>query len=274
MSLITMPRGVEWLHTHRGSVWVREVPMKKVLTVLGILALGAALGRFFDGTPPRVEAGGGNALPRCQDINGDGSSNVADAVFLLNWMFLGGPEPTCPETNGQPAGLPDTGQTRCYEQSLAEILCDGAVCPGQDGSYRTGCPSERRFTDNGDGTVTDHCTDLHWQKDTADVDGNGQLTGEDLLPWCDALAYCENLSFAGHDDWRLPNVRELQSIVDYGRSGPSIDSVLGAVSSAYWSSTSYADYPYVAWGVYFIHGNVNLDGKGNFYHVRAVRSRP
>ena len=84
----------------------------------------------------------------------------------------------------------------------------------------------------------------------------------------------ENLSFAGHDDWRLPNVRELQSIVYYGRWGKSIDPVFGALSSSYWSSTSYAVFPNYAWFVYLFDGNVDRADKVSSNHVRAVRSGP
>ncbi|MHC4984635.1 MAG: Lcl C-terminal domain-containing protein [Planctomycetota bacterium] len=64
------------------------------------------------------------------------------------------------------------------------------------------------FVDNGDGTVTDRATGLTWAQ--ADS-GRG-------MNWQQALAYAEGLSLAGHDDWRLPNAKELQSIVDYTRS--------------------------------------------------------
>ena len=156
--------------------------MKKMVALLVVFGLGVALGRLFDGMPERAEAGG-NPLPPCQDINGDGQTNLTDAVFLLNWLFRGGPEPTCPATNQrpQPAGLPDTGQTKCYDASGTEIPCDSATCPGKDGFYQTGCPSEGRFVDNGDGTVTDHCTGLMWQQETGN-DGNP-------LNWCSALTY-------------------------------------------------------------------------------------
>jgi hypothetical protein len=122
--------------------------------------------------------------------------------------------------------------------------------------------------------VTDTCTGLVWQKDSADTNGDGQSTVEDLLDWCGALAYCENLSFAGHEDWRLPNVRELERIVDYGRSLPAIDPVFGALSSFYWSSTSVAALPDGAWYVIFISGYVGNDGKDRLRYVRAVRSGP
>ena len=250
--------------------------MKNVLSFCLVLGVGVALGRMFDRALPQVEAGG-NPLPACQDINGDGGSNISDAVFFLNWLFRGGPEPSCPAGNGQPAGVPDTGQTKCYDQSGAEIPCNSATCPGQDGRYATGCPSEGRFVDNGDGTVTDNCTGLMWQKDTADTNGDGQSTDQDFLGWCEALAYCENLSFAGHDDWRLPNVRELQSIVDYGRFDPAVEPVFSVLpeNAAYWSSTSSASDPGSAWSINFRVGVAAFYGiRGNNDVVRAVRSVP
>jgi len=69
------------------------------------------------------------------------------------------------------------------------------------------------FKDNGDGAVTDKATGLMWQQ--ADS-GAG-------MDWQTALAYAENLELAGYDDWRLPNIKELQSIVDYTHSPNSIE---------------------------------------------------
>jgi len=255
--------------------------MKRLLAFAVVLSvgIGIVIGRSFERGLVEARAaggqGGGNALPACEDINGDGSSDVSDAIFFLNWRFQGGPAPTCPATNGGPSGLPDTGQTKCYDVAGAEIPCDSTTCRGQDGAYATGCASgEGRFVDNMDGTVTDSCTGLMWQKETADTNGDGQVNGSDALAWCAALAYCENLTFAGHDDWRLPNVRELQSIVDYGRFGPAIDPVFGALSSFYWSSTSFAAIPGYAWLVHFHVGDVSLNVKDPFFYVRGVRRGP
>ena len=64
------------------------------------------------------------------------------------------------------------------------------------------------LTDNGNGTISDSATGLMWQQDDS---GSGML-------WADALTYCESLSTGSYDDWRLPNAKELQSIVDYTRS--------------------------------------------------------
>jgi hypothetical protein len=64
------------------------------------------------------------------------------------------------------------------------------------------------FADNGDGTISDQGTGLMWM----------QTDNQQVSLWVEALNYCENLEWAGHTDWRLPNAKELQSIVDYSRA--------------------------------------------------------
>ncbi len=94
------------------------------------------------------------------------------------------------------------------------------------------------FAPNGDGTVTDDATGLMWQQ--AD-DGIRR-------EWAEALAYCEALDLAGHDDWRLPNSKGLQSIVDYRRSGfPAIDQSVFSITQDsetldFWTSTTFGDW--------------------------------
>ncbi|MCA9545985.1 MAG: DUF1566 domain-containing protein, partial [Myxococcales bacterium] len=94
-------------------------------------------------------------------------------------------------------------------------------------------------------TVLDRATGLEWMRDDA-----GQA-----LDWPAALAYCEGLVLAGHDDWRLPDAKSLQSIVDYGRSptttdSAAIDPVFGVSDpqSYYWTSTTHRDGPPETWG--------------------------
>ena len=118
--------------------------------------------------------------------------------------------------------------------------------------------------DNGDGTVTDPSTGLVWQQATA-----GPMT------WKEALAYCEALSLAGHEDWRLPSVTELHSIVEYGSRGPSADPARfpGTAGAYYWSSTTYVWHTDAAWVVSFHDGDVNDNNKSFPYYVRAVRRR-
>ena len=120
------------------------------------------------------------------------------------------------------------------------------------------------FTDNGDGTVTDGNTGLMWQQDEG-----GQMS------WEDAITYCEGLSLAGYTDWRLPNIKELESITDDSLYYPAINTNFfpDAHMDAYWSSTTY-DYPGgtgTAWSVEFNYGSVHDYTKSNSYYVRCVR---
>lgn len=120
------------------------------------------------------------------------------------------------------------------------------------------------FIDNGDGTVTDTTANLMWQQDTA----------PSTFTWQQALSYCENLTLAGYDDWRLPNRNELHSIVDYNRGHPSIDPIFSnAVSFPYWSSTTPANRPSGTWNVLFRSGGIYPGSKSDdhYLYVRAVR---
>ena len=128
---------------------------------------------------------------------------------------------------------------------------------------------ESLFRDNGDGTVTDESTGLMWLQQTG-----GPMT------WSDALAYCESLPItqsAGYSDWRLPNVIELQSLVDYDDdTEPVIDGGVfpDAQAERYWSSTSRASSPANAWVVDFRDGESDTENKSDLedtYYVRAVR---
>ena len=79
------------------------------------------------------------------------------------------------------------------------------------------------FVDNGDGTITDRATGLTWMKvDSGALKAGKQ--GDGNLNWPEALAWAEGLDYAGHDDWRLPNAKELQSLVDYARSPDTTNS--------------------------------------------------
>lgn len=120
------------------------------------------------------------------------------------------------------------------------------------------------FADNDDGTVTDTVTGLMWQQTEA-----GEMT------WEKAIDYCETLKLGGYDDWRLPNINELQSIVSDNKYNPSIDTILfpEADSSIYWSSTTVvAGYTH-AWFVDFYAGSIGYysNDKSYSYYVRAVR---
>jgi len=157
--------------------------------------------------------------------------------------------------------LPDTGITECYDDAQAiECPAPGEPFYGQDAQYTTNPMS---FTDRLDGTVTDNITSLMWQQEN---DNNQR-------EWEDAIAYCEDLDLAGHTDWRLPDEYELQSIVDYGRYNPAIDTTVfpGTNPTFYWSSSTCANDAGDAWSVSFYAGNPDEDGKTNTRYVRCVR---
>ncbi|MFR9650647.1 MAG: DUF1566 domain-containing protein [Rikenellaceae bacterium] len=136
-----------------------------------------------------------------------------------------------------------------------------------------------QFVDNGDGTITDKATGLMWAKSD---NGKG-------IEWTEALPYAESATLAGHSDWRLPNVKELQSIVDYSRA-PSrrgleaaIDPIFNCtpfVNEAgdddygyYWTSTSACFTKgrpfYFAWYVAF--GRAVNNNGSDFHGAGAVR---
>ncbi len=127
------------------------------------------------------------------------------------------------------------------------------------------------YVDNGDGTATDQGTGLMWMQSTADINGDEDMDDNDRLPWKDALEYCENLNFADYTDWRLPNERELRSIVKDDTFNPAIDPVFDCELSPYWSSTSLASDASYAWFVNFAVGGDNWQNKTNHNYVRCVR---
>ncbi|MEW6711940.1 MAG: DUF1566 domain-containing protein [Candidatus Riflebacteria bacterium] len=110
---------------------------------------------------------------------------------------------------------------------------------------------------------------------TGEPGSNGKKS-DDAMPrnWQDALAYCENLSLNSQTAWRLPNIRELKSIVDVSRYYPAIDPAFHCRLSSYWSATTVADQQpdKSAWMVFFANGDDNWDAKDKGHYVRSVRS--
>jgi len=119
------------------------------------------------------------------------------------------------------------------------------------------------YTDNGDGTVKDNKTGLIWQKKPS----------ASKLTWEQALSYCiNNLG----KDWRLPTIKELQSVVDYSSFSPSINNHFfsDAYPGEFWTSTTNSNATHTAWSVNFQFGNSNIDIKTNKLNIRPVRYEP
>jgi len=120
------------------------------------------------------------------------------------------------------------------------------------------------YVDNGNGTVTDTGTGLMWQKQ----DDAKKRT------WIEAVDYCKGLSLGGHKGWRLPEVKELQSILDMKRN-PTADPVFtGTKAYGYWSATDYPTSYVEAYWIYFVDGGVNHNNKSDpqyAIYVRCVR---
>ena len=178
--------------------------------------------------------------------------------------------------------LPATGQTICYDNGDGTpIACAGT---GQDGELQGGAPAY--FTDNGDGTITDSLTGLMWEK----MSDDGSIHDKDTqYTFANALGKAVSLngaSFAGHTDWRVPNIRELESLADLGRFNPAINPVFhtgctpGCTvltcsctrSNVFHSSTAYRDSASASWRMNSTDGDVYAGAKADLYHVRAVRT--
>jgi hypothetical protein len=126
----------------------------------------------------------------------------------------------------------------------------------------------------GEPTVTDNITKLEWQGCAAGLSGDVCATGSaSTKTWSDALASCNSLNWGGHNDWRLPDRYELQSLVNYNTYNPAIDTTAfpGTPSNWFWTSASYAYNTSNAWYVDFSYGDVNNNSKTNNYYVRCVR---
>jgi hypothetical protein len=128
------------------------------------------------------------------------------------------------------------------------------------------------------GTITDTATGLIWKKCSEGQTNDTYCTGSaTMVNWSDALQAAETLNssggFAGKTDWRLPNIKELQSIVEVACSAPSINSdrFPNIGPSNFWTASAYANNSASAWSVGFGHGGSSGDYRYNSFQVRLVR---
>jgi len=147
-------------------------------------------------------------------------------------------------------------------------------CVGDDGYYQKGIAwtNNDRFV-VGAGTasncVTDRLTQLMWLKNPDTI----------TRTWTNAISYCENLDGTngrgGYTDWRLPNRRELFSLIDDGTDNPALPTnhpFTNMQANRYWTSTTCEPSSETAWGVIFINGYMFNNAKTFSYYVLPVRA--
>jgi len=201
---------------------------------------------------------------------------TVEVVLLLVSLFFGGNSVLADEGGG----LFDKGKTlkRVLKHELVpyrQIM--GVARTGQSTSYATGDDGDLqkgipwpqpRFLDHGNGTVTDNFTGLMWTKGAAEIKGE--------MNWHNALVACRNLVYAGHQNWRLPNVREMLSLIDFGTHSPALrpghpfTEVKPTLS--FWSGTTSLPNKAQAWCINIMNGVVGRNNKTrSLHHVWAVR---
>jgi hypothetical protein len=160
--------------------------------------------------------------------------------------------------------LPATGQTKCFDSVGNLITCGGT---GQDGEYCFGRAwPDPRFETEGE-AVVDRLTDLCWRK-------NACLTGANVT-WSDALGAMAQLNETSDNGlhWRLPNINELESLVDCGMRNPALPAgyPFTDIQEGYWSSTTSMFEPDWAWALYLTKGAIGVGQKwGAHFSVWAV----
>lgn len=182
-------------------------------------------------------------------------------VFLTSITFAG------------TVNLPKTGQTKCWDQNGTEISCSGT---GQDGEIQAGVAwPGPRFTDNGNGTVSDNLTGLMWTKD-ANLP-NGTKTWQESLDYVAAMNAGTYTNY-GYSDWRLPNVNELESLINANEGDNSTwlnsQRFTSVQSYWYWSSTTSAWNTDYAFDIDMFCGSVSNYYKSKSYnhYVWPVRA--
>ncbi len=173
----------------------------------------------------------------------DRQANDSSKVWATN---AGGGIGNHPKSETISAGGPKKFHVRAVRDAIAPV-----AIPNQ-------------YTDNGNNTITDHLTDLIWQK----------APFSDSLSWEQSLTYADTLTTAGFNDWRLPNIKELQSLNDETRINPSINSTYFNVTNVnkYWSSTTLPNQTAKAWYLNTQFGITTYDNKTVKHNLICVRS--
>lgn len=178
------------------------------------------------------------------------------------------------------AGTALAAEPAATEQKTNTVADSRTICPGK-------LLPTPRFTIQADNTncVVDNLTGLMWTR-------HASLNGTNLLTWKEAIAFCKNLDYGGHKDWRLPQIREFYSIMNTNYTRPMLSNTEGTAKwkegdpfkgvkeygpghCYYWTTTTTAGEPAGAWLVTFFSGGISQEGeetgKGYVWPVRDVK---
>lgn len=140
----------------------------------------------------------------------------------------------------------------------------------------TGAPfvaPNSRYTNNGNGTITDSQTGLMWKQCSEGQSGPDCSGTPSLLRWAESRTTAADSEFADFDDWRLPTVDELEGLVETACQEPAINESVfaGTYSGGYWTSSSHPMDDDYYWYVDFRLGKRDFNGKSTNYGIRLVR---
>jgi len=263
-----------------GLMWVQA---RGVMTSVDSAIAGASacrVGGYSDWRMPTIKE-----LYSLIDFRGFCQTSASNSTPYIDTNYFGfaygdtmvGRLIDCQDWSGtRYVGLTMVGDTTYFGVNFADgrIKGYGTIFPPGSGQkkllyhrYVRGNPDygTNDFEDNGDSTVTDHATGLMWSR----FDSRTGMNWKDALTWVQAK---NAANYCGHNDWRLPNAKELQSILDYTRApaalnpaqrGPAIDTSVFRISSIT-NEQGAADYPW------FWAGTTHLDGPLGSQYTPAV----
>ena len=214
-------------------------------TIIGTGAIGNSVGSDYNDTYLRHKISL-NASSTAFIVNEDNIS-LANSIKDVGLTL---PFNTTPIFIVKKGSIKQTGQEKTYH-----INDNGTYKKGSKATYSR---------DNTHKIVLDHITELMWEDDTNVTTTTNTNTS--------AITYCTNLTLGNFSDWRLPTIRELETIVFEAKSNPSIDNSFKNISSRiYWSNTIFKPYNQFYWGIDFNSGDINPYDKTTTYYVRCVR---